>query len=393
MKNRILFVDDEPNLLEALRRILRDMRPQWEMEFAASAQQALDLLAGNPFDVVVTDMRMPGMDGCQLLEKVKLERPQMVRIILSGHSDRSLILSSVGLAHQFLSKPCDIETLKATISRACAMQELLTDEFLIKIVSGIDSLPSLPSLYEEVVEEVNSEEGTLERIAEIIAKDAGMSAKLLQLVNSAFFGLPAKVTSVHRAVSLLGTETIKTLVLSVKIFSQFDRPGLPSVSRLWEHSLYTGMMARSIAAQQDLRQNHIDEAFTAGLLHDVGKLILLEKLPDKSAEASRLSVAAGRPIWEAEQSVFGTTHAQVGAYLIGLWGLSETLVKATAFHHSPGKSSDRSFSPLTAVHLADAAEHTDQGEDKKDRLDIEYLETLGISAKICQSFATLRDSI
>ncbi|MGC8492738.1 MAG: HDOD domain-containing protein [Syntrophobacteraceae bacterium] len=393
MKNRILFVDDEPNVLDGLRRILRNMRPQWEMEFTASAREALVLLAAQPFDVVVTDMRMPGMDGCQLLEKVKRVRPQIARIILSGHSDKDLILSSVGLAHQFISKPCDIEALKATISRACAMQEMLSDEFLVKIVSRIDSLPSLPSLYEEVVEEVNSEEGTLERVAEIIAKDAGMSAKLLQLVNSSFFGLSAKVTNIHRAVSLLGTETIKTLVLSVKIFSQFDRPGLPSVSKLWEHSLSTGMIARSIAAQQGLEQNHIDEAFTASLLHDVGKLILFDKLPEKFAEASRLSADACRPIWEAEQSVFGTTHAQVGAYLIGLWGLSETLVKAIAFHHSPGKSSDLSFSPLTAVHLADAAEHGDQGEDNKDRLDIEYLEKLGISAKNYENSATLRDSM
>ncbi len=191
--------------------------------------------------------------------------------MLSGHSDKDLILSSVGLTHQFLSKPCDAQTLKTTIARACAMRELLEDESLIKVVSRIESLPSLPSLYEEVVEEVISRDGSLARIGEIIAKDVGMSAKLLQLVNSAFIGLPTKVSSIVRAVNLLGLETIKTLILSIKIFSEFKRAGLPSISRLWDHSISTGMIARSIATQEDLGQNRIDEAFTAGLLHDIGK--------------------------------------------------------------------------------------------------------------------------
>jgi putative nucleotidyltransferase with HDIG domain len=391
MKKKILFVDDDANVLAGLRRILRGMRPEWDMEFSESGQEALEILAGKPFDVLVTDMRMPGMDGCQLLEKVKELYPQIVRIILSGYSERDLVFSSVGLAHQFLSKPCDAETLKTTVSRASAMRELLEDEFLVKIVSSIDSLPSVPALYQEVIEEVNSEEGSLEKIGEIISKDAGMSAKLLQLVNSAFFGLPAKATSILRAVNLLGVETIKTLVLSVKIFSQFEQPGLISVSRLWEHSLETGMIARSIATQKNLVQAGIDEAFTAGLLHDIGKLILLDKLPEKYAEASTLSETSGRPIWEAEQTVLGTTHAQVGAYLLGIWGLSPSLVEAVAFHHCPGKCPNTSLSSLTAVHLADYAEHTARGESGKDRLDIDYLKKLGFSDKLFED-STIRSN-
>ena len=224
---------------------------------------------------------MPGMDGCQLLERVKNLHPQVVRIVLSGNSDKDLILNSAGLTHQFLSKPCDAEALKTTIARACAMRELLEDESLINVISKIESLPSLPSLYKEVVEEVNSPDGSLARVGEIISKDVGMSAKLLQLVNSAFFGLPTQVSSTVRAVNLLGLETIKTLILTIKIFSQFDRAGLPcySISSLLDHSISTGMLARSIATQEDLKQNQIDEAFMAGLLHDIGKLILLDKLP------------------------------------------------------------------------------------------------------------------
>ncbi len=385
MKKNILFVDDEAGVLDGLRRILRTMRSEWEVEFAGSGRQALEIIAKKPFDVLVTDIRMPGMDGRRLLENVKLLHPEVVRIILTGSFEKDSILGSAGLAHQFLSKPCDADTLKATVARACAMRELLEDERLIKMVSGIGSLPSLPSLYKDVMEEVNSEEGSLEKIASLISRDAGMSAKLLQLVNSAFFGLPAKAGSIHRAVNLLGIETIKALILSVNIFSQFDRPGLASVSDLWDHCFQTGMIAKKIATRENPGQEIIDEAFTAGLLHDVGKLILLDKCPEKFSEASALSSAADLPGWEAEQRVLGATHAQVGGYLMGIWGLSSSLVEAIAFHHCPAKSSNNSFCSLTLVHLADCAQHRARGEHNKGRLDIEYLNKLGVSDKLCEN--------
>ncbi|MGC9196423.1 MAG: HDOD domain-containing protein [Syntrophobacteraceae bacterium] len=389
MKKKILFVDDEANVLDGLRRILRDMRREWEMEFASSGEQAIEILGSIAIDVVVTDMRMPGMDGRRLLEKVKQSYPQIVRIILSGYSEKDLILSSVGLAHQFLSKPCDIETLRATVARACAMRELLEDQYLIELVSSIDALPSLPSVYKEIIEEVNSENGSLEKIGEIISRDAGMSAKLLQLVSSAFFGLPEGSKSIARAVNMLGIETIKTLVLSVNIFSQYERPGLALISKLWDHSLGTGMIAKSIARSQKLDQ---DEPFLAGLLHDVGKLILLDKLPQKYEEALNLSEASGCPLWEAEQTVLGTTHAQIGAYLMGIWGLSGTLVEAIAFHHCPGKSSNSAFTTLTAVHLADWAQHSGRAKGRKYGLDMEYLKKLGVSEKLYEHFITEPDA-
>jgi putative nucleotidyltransferase with HDIG domain len=387
MKRRILFVDDEPKVLGGLQRMLRSMRSEWEMEFAFSGQDALEILKSRPFDVVVTDMRMPGIDGCQLLDRVKVLHPQTVRVILSGYSDKDMILSSVGLTHQFLSKPCDGETLKTTITRACAMRELLQDEYLVGVISKIGSLPSLPTLYHEVVEEVNSKNASVERIAEIISKDAGMSAKILQIVNSSFFGFQTQVTSIFRGVNLLGLGTIKTLILSVKIFSEFQRPGLPSISSLWQHSMSAGMIARSIATQENLGQRKIDEAFMAGLLHDIGKLILLDKLPEKYMEISELLLSGDYQIWEAEQKVLGTTHAQVGAYLMGIWGLSESLVEAIAFHHCPNRCSNCSMDTLTVVHLANSIEHLEDHGTDLNRLDLDYFKKLGITERFDANYA------
>jgi HD-like signal output (HDOD) protein/ActR/RegA family two-component response regulator len=379
---RILFVDDEPMVLDGLRRMLRGMRKEWEMEFAESGPEALRILDNKQFNVIVTDMRMPGMDGYQLLNFVKDRHPQVVRIILSGHSDREMVLTSIGPIHQFLAKPCDAETLKATVTRVSSMRDLLEDEALIRVVSGIESLPSLPKLYCEVMDEVSSEEASLDKVGEIISRDAGMSTKILQLVNSAFFGLPRHITSPVRAVHLLGLETVKSLVLSVKIFSMFSLSDLAgySIDELFRHSLAVGLSAKNIAILESWEQEKIDEAFMAGLLHDVGKLILAEKFPAQCRKVIERIDGANYRIHDAELDLFGTTHAQVGAYLLGIWGLSEPIIQTTACHHTPDKSPSGRPDTLTAVYVANIFESKSWGEwQSLTEPDTEYLEKLGIA--------------
>ncbi len=383
---RILFVDDESMVLDGLRRMLRGMRNEWEMEFVASGHDAMEVLAGRQFDVIITDMRMPGMDGCQLLNHVKDLHPRVVRIVLSGQSDKEMVLKSVGPAHQFLSKPCDAETLRATVVRVCSMRTLLEDEALIKVVSGMESLPSLPQLYTEVVSEVNSADGSLNRIGEIISKDSGMCAKILQLVNSAFFGLPRQVTSSIKAVQFLGLDTVKALILSAKVFSTSSHSDFAhySVDELWRHSLGTGLCAKAIAKMENWGQEVIEEVFTAGLLHDVGKLILVDKFPAKCLEVVK-RINDETHLYEAELDIFGTTHAQVGAYLLGIWGLSGEIIKAVAWHHTPSSCPSPFPSVLAAVHLADFfdCERPSSLEVKSlPQLDIQYLDSLGITDRV-----------
>jgi putative nucleotidyltransferase with HDIG domain len=383
---RILFVDDESMVLDGLRRMLRAMRNEWDMKFVESGHEALETLAGGKFDVIVTDMRMPGMDGCELLNQVRRHYPQVIRIVLSGQSDMDMLLRSVGPAHQFLSKPCDAETLKATVVRVCSIQNLLEDEALIKVVSGIESLPSLPKLYSEVVSELNSAEGSLNRVGEIISKDSGMSAKILQLVNSAFFGLPRHVTSALKAVQFLGFDTVKALVLTVKVFSMFSRDDLEeySVDELWRHSLGTGLCAREIARGEEWGQEETDETFMAGLLHDIGKLILVEKFPEECRELVKRT-HHNVNLYEAERQVFGTTHAQIGAYLLGIWGLSEPIIKTVAYHHIPGLCPEPRPNVLAAVYMANIFERKSLCSletGSVPELDAEYLRRQGIADRV-----------
>lgn len=355
---RILFVDDESNIRDGMRRMLRSMRNQWDMEFAGSGDAALQVLnewknAHKPFDVVISDMRMPGMDGAELLARVKDISPDSVRLILSGHSDTASIMKTVGTAHQYLNKPCDPELLKRTIKRAFALRMLLRDEDLQQIVGQIDSLPSLPVVYEEVMACLQKPDASLADVARVIGKDVAMTATLLKLVSSAFFGLSKPVSTVERAVSFLGLDTLITLVLAEGIFRESPPISVPgfSIDKLWRHSLETASAARIIAGQQGLDKAVLDDAFLAGMLHDIGKLVLAQSMPDKYGEVVQKSgnrFAAG-----VEQELLQTTHADIGAYLLGIWGLTDAVVEAVAFHETPGNAPTEGLGLPLIVHAAD----------------------------------------
>lgn len=384
---RILFVDDEPKVLEGLQRMLRSMRHKWEIEFAPGGAAALEALAQKPFDVVVSDMRMPGMNGAQLLTEVRKQHPQVMRIILSGYSDQEMIMKSVGPAHQYLSKPCDATHLKVTVERACALRDLLTNDSLQRLVSQIQLLPSLPSLYVELIGELQSSNASTKKVAEIIAQDLGMSTKILQLVNSAFFGLRQTVSSPAEAASLLGVDTIMSLVLSHQIFSQFSQAEVPGFSStaLWSHSLAVGVFSKRIAKAEDQEHKMTEDAFAAGLLHDSGKLVLAANLPSLYSEMLAQADAQNLTLVEAERKCFGAAHPEVGAYLLGLWGLPDTIVEAVAFHHDPSQCPAQSFSPLTAVHVANTLHHEALNVDRKAdeyKPDLDYLTHLGLAERL-----------
>src|SRR5689334_1113298 len=277
---RLLFVDDEQMVLNGLRRALHDMHQEWEMTFVDRAAKALEILDTADFDAIISDIRMPLMDGAQLLEEVKEHHPAVMRIVLSGQSSRDTVLRSIAPAHQFLSKPCDPEELKRRLKQAFAMRDLLLNESVKTLVSRLRSIPSLPALYDELTVELHCEDVSLTRIAAIISRDVGMAAKILQLANSAFIGVRGHVSNVVQAISLIGTETVRTLVLSVHVFSHFDRASDANawLPPLWEHSIKVASLAQRIATAERATKAVAEESFTAGLLHDVGKVVLLAEM-------------------------------------------------------------------------------------------------------------------
>jgi HD-like signal output (HDOD) protein len=328
----VLFVDDEPAVLSGLRRMLHPMRAEWRMTFVTSANEALGVLASDPADVIIADMRMPGVDGATLLTEIRRRWPDTVRIILSGYADDQAALRSVAVAHQFLSKPCDPESLSATVRSACQMRDRLADPQLRRLVGGIGALPSSPNSFTSITEALGARDASAESVAPLIAQDPGAAAKLLQLVNSAFFGLAKSVVALEEAAAYLGLSKVRDIVLAQGA-SELFRYGSPElawvVQEIARHSVTVAERARELAPA-----DVAGTAFVAGLLHDVGRLALA-------------SVAGGSylPIWRerhtgadlvaVEQARLSATHAEVGGYLLRLWGLPAAIVEPVARHCDP----------------------------------------------------------
>jgi HD-like signal output (HDOD) protein len=382
MAKRLLFVDDEPLVLDGLRRALHGMRHVWEMKFVDSAREALEELNRTQYDAVITDMRMPAMDGAEFLEIVESRHSDIVRIVLSGQSDREAVLRSIVPTHQFLSKPCSVDELKLRLGLAFAMRDAISNGSVKSVVARLRSIPSLPRIYDELTAALRSASSSLATIEKIIESDIAMATKTLQLANSAFIGVRGEISNLRQAVSLIGTETIRTLALSVHVFSHFERNTAAArfLPALWEHSANVASLARRITLEEKQPREAAEQSFSAGLLHDVGKAVLFSELSGEYNQIVENRENREGDITSREVEQFGCTHAQIGAYLMSIWGLPATLVHAVALHHRPMEELLSRFSPLTAVHCADAI--VSEGEampfNRDGQLDLAYLDRLGL---------------
>jgi len=364
------------------------------MDFAESGEVALGHLFRKRYDVIVADMRMPQMDGIELLTLVMQRHPNTTRIMLSGQADRDKALRLVGTAHQYISKPCDLNELEKAVDQALEQREILTNESLKKLVSQLQSLPSIPSLYLQLVEELQEDDPSLERMAGIISHDLGMCSKMLQLVNSAFFGLPRKISNPEEAVGYLGVETVKALVLYLHIFSLYERTKVNGFSfeRLWSHCWSVGVIARKIAQFEGLPSSESDPLLIAGLMHDVGKLVLATGAPTSYQLAIDRTRNDGLHMHEAESSVFGTSHAEVGSYLLGLWGLPAGIAEGVGWHHYPSAHDAEGLNPANVIHVANWIDHqlTPEGRHfASSMLDEPHLERIGLLSKAQEWLAAL----
>ncbi|MGB0670043.1 MAG: response regulator [Rhodospirillales bacterium] len=384
MTIKVLFVDDEPGILQGLRRSLRGQRDRWDMRFCDGGAQALAEMEKDPADVVVTDMRMPGMDGAALLSEVRRRYPSSTRIILSGFAEEETVLRTVGPTHQYLNKPCDQDVLVATIERALIMRDYLHQPTLMSLVSGLSSLPALPQTFVALMGVLQDKGAGAEDLARILEKDVATTALALKLTNSAYFGLSRPVTCALDAVRLLGFDTIRDLALTAGIFAQFkgDQKVAGEMTRLSERSFEIGSLAKAIAKSEGASPEIQSHAALAGQLSHVGTLILLSEWRDTFAEAEARA-DAGEAIIAAEAQVFGADHGHLGAYLLGLWGFVQPIVEAVAFHHEPSAApvqpAHPPFSALTAVHAAQALVQADGGAEQLDRT---YLGDIGYAERI-----------
>jgi len=377
---RILFVEDNEVLLQLYGIMLSGEASQWETTTAADAEIALELLRQSTFDVVASDMQMPGMSGIELLGEVRKLHPQTSRIIISGSSDQAEAADSLNCTHLFIPKPFDVKTLRATLARIGSLDAYLKDDRLRGLACRMHTLPSFPLIYLDILREIESPNASIQGIAHIIAKDPGITTKILQVANSAAFGLVSPINDPVDAVQQLGMTTVRALALSAQVFSSFKPGRLKHFSpeALWSHLMKTGDLARTIMRRERVEFSECEDAFTAGMLHDIGQLMLADSVPDEFEKALALAAQEKISLAEAELDVFGATHTGLAAYLFGLWGLPASIVEAVAFHLEPEKSDLKKFSALTAVHVANAL--CDQTEGAN--LNMDYFESIGVADRL-----------
>ncbi len=377
---RVLFVDTEQRVLEGLRRMLRPLRQEWAMEFASGGSEALMCLSLSHYDVLVTSVRMPGVDGIALLSEAIRISPDTVRIILCGDGDVEITLRSASVAHQYLVKPCDAHTLQATVEKALSLRSILDNPSLTGLIGRIKSLPSPPTIYYKLMNAVLSDTISASELGSIIAQDLGMTAKVLQFVNSPLFAPVRPIATPEQAVIYLGIDTVRALAISESVFSQFGSRNHPGFSpeELRDHSFQVGNLARRIAKERRLAPQFVADIYLGGLMHDIGKLVLGSSFPAEYRDVVRC-FGDSQALRETELRLFGATHAEVGAYLLWLWGVPASIAGIVAQHHPADDETDGATEPSAIVHLADRIVRGGESAPTS-----EYLANIGLSSSLLE---------
>ncbi|MCU7807544.1 MAG: HDOD domain-containing protein [Candidatus Thiodiazotropha sp. (ex Semelilucina semeliformis)] len=373
----ILFIDSDNNQLQSLKRNLRDHRHKWINYYAENAVSALEIMSQIEVDVVVCETQLTGSSGSELLKQIQQRYPRTTRLLFSGQALRTPAQEAVQYAHQFIAKPCSKTELINILQRVTQLRETIGNPAMEALVNSLDTLPSLPQTYQQLITTLQSKSASVKDIGQIIAQDIGMSTKILQMVNSAFFGLPQHVASPEHAVSLLGMETVTNLALTAGIFSQLESALVEEfeLEALWQHSLAVATLSQRLANAAGLSPQESEIPVLAGLLHDLGKVVLATCDSNEYRRIIRQSQRQGEPLNLVESESIWCSHATLGAYLMGLWGLPFPAVEAVALHHTPEQQASQHTGCLV-VYAANLLLHAMGDADGKSQYDTGHLESL-----------------
>jgi HD-like signal output (HDOD) protein len=383
-ERRILIADADSETADDFRRVLGSA---WIVVSANTGPAALAIMQKELCDVVVADLDLPELSGDQVLDLIRIAHPTVIRFIAASEAQKERAMCHVAGGCQFLAKPFDTATLKSTIARCLAADHCIINNTMRELIGRIRAFPTIPSLYLEVVNALNDPDATTAEVGAVVAKDMAMTTQLLQMLNSAYFSLPRTVTDPAEAVALLGFETVKSLVMSVKLRSQYDKvkPVYFSIDNVWRHSTNVARMAKELVLLESGDTGLAAEAFTAGLLHDLGKVILAANFDGQYSGAHVIARKNNLHLCEVETDIFGANHGSIASYLFGLWGMPAAVIEAAALHHYPFRSEDKTFSALTAVHVANALEreiNPDPDGLLSPVIDITYLRELGLDHRV-----------
>jgi len=380
-KYRILFVDDDALLLEFYQMLGGYLGEHYEVFCADGGEQALAFLATHSMDMVVSDLMMSDMSGQELMTQLIRSYPEPIRCIVSGYVDQLKIAQSLMFAHRYFQKPLSLKPFCAALRRMCELRRLVSSPRIKQIVCGFSALPTPPETYRRLDEALNAPATSIDNISEIVMEDAALCLKVLRIVNSAEFGVARRIATPAEAVQILGVEILRSLMLGVQAFKFYEsaEPKSLSMTQLWNHSLKVAIGARKLARLENLTPEQSEEAFVAGLFHDIGKLVLAANADAEYVSGMKRSHAEGISMIQMEREIFGATHADIGAYLLGLWGMPDSVIEAVELHHSVEAGHEKCFSPLLAVHIAQCF---DSETNRISELNDDYLKQIGLDHRI-----------
>lgn len=382
----ILFIDGDRAQLQALKKMVTPMQKRWKINFAGTAEEVLDQLMIRPFDIVATELTIDGFENNELLTEIKSRQPGSIRFITSESIKPENFMQYINFAHQFITKPYLPSELFSKIKKCMRLKDIFLNERASKAIASIEELPTMPDLYFKLEKELKKEDVYISAIGRMIGEDVSMTAGILKIVNSPFFGLFSRVSNPEQAVTLLGLDALKGMVLGMHMFNSSGAEKVDfSLEDLGEHCQYTGLLARSIIKAEGGNSELAEHTFLAGFMHDIGKLVLSTSYTDEYKAILNFVREANIPIQEAEKDILGFTHAEVGAYLLAIWGFNEEVVEAVYCHHEPSKLGSNDLSPAVAVHVANSFDHelrVNNADYAPHLLDAEWLEQHDFSPKL-----------
>jgi putative nucleotidyltransferase with HDIG domain len=384
---RILLIADDPVEFDRLQMLFTHVASAWDIEYCKNEKDALVHLEKTEYDVVFADLVAGPLQTAQFLHDLWKKHPTTLRFLMAPTIDTDVMVTCVLGAHQYLQQPVSEEALRASLERVEFITNLVRNPRIQSLVSRMRTLPSRPSLYLEIMRELRSNNADVKIIGELVSRDLAISSKLIQVVNSAYYGLAQQVNEPGDAVLLLGLDTTSSLVLSIEAFARFDKvkPLYFSIDQVWKHSQALAQSAKKIAEAMTHDKELAKDAFTAGLLHDIGKLTLALNFEEQYQGALKLAEKKSIPACEVESEVFGANHAEAGAYLLSLWGLPFPIIEAVASHHLPAADLKNTFNAATAVHLAERLEYENELEraaGQKIEIDLHYPEALDVESHL-----------
>ena len=380
-KPSIIFVDDQNNILQGFRRSLRSLEDTWDIHYSVGGKETLRLMENTPIDIIVSDTNMPGMRGTELLKEVQTLHPETIRLVLSGGGSRSDDISVLlRTSHQFFSKPFDLEKLKKMVDHLLDLRNKISDDDLKKLVAGISKLPCSPYIYDAFRKEREGSSSDLDKMGGYIAQDPGLTAKMLQSLNSTFFGVNKAGIHPFKAAQSMGPGTISYLFDEDAHFHtiETDHPNYDFLATTYKRSLHCAYLVEALAADEDIPETQKNIAYVTGMLSNVGSIILAYGLAETYA---KLIPGFKTPAAQSliEKKALGTTHDAVGAYFLGLWGFPEATTRAISYSQTPEKDPDQSLNLTTLVHVAQALMQADDLEGQKSHMNLSYLEKLGLT--------------